>query len=699
MCLNLFCGYGETVSLLLPKQPLRVRVPLAALNEHLVYLGVFLFAILFYQTNMISIDQSLLIVILCGATLLYAVRWIAPEATSLLVIVGLVLAGLLKPNQALAGFASSATLTVAAMFILSAGLVRTGALEQITIQLARFSQGSRRRLLLMLGLFVPLASAFMNNTPVVVMLVPVVLSLSREIRTRPSKLLIPLSYFAILGGTITLIGTSTNILIDDLYRQMGGQGIGVFEFFPLGIAFTIVGVAYTVLISHRLFPTRSSLADLVGGRHQASYITEVVVDPQSSLVGKSADQAFAQIARNEIPPSIERRQRHRRIQRTPHQNQRNKRRQNQKKSRAILHKTSGNQKNAIELIQLIRDGYIYRAEEISSLRFMANDTLMIGGAPKHIALFLESNGVHLATVLKDNERVPIAEQDTTFSQPVVEAVVLPGSPYVGQLVGPMQFNEQHGVQILGIQRHGRQQLRGLRTMHLENGDVLLLRGSKAGLQTVGQVGGLLMVEGVEQSIVRSARNRQAIFIMLAVVALASITSVPIVVWALAGAALMVVTQCLRIEDAVRSLDANTLLLLAAAIPMGKAMETTGLADSAVSALLSVVGSANPIIFLSAFYLLANLLAQIISTKAVAVLFVPIALNLAVSLQMNPTPLMMAIAFGANASLTTPIGHPVNTIVMGPGGYRFGDYLRAGLPLVMLLWLTATICIPLLWPLR
>lgn len=651
----------------------------------------------FCRTIMISIDQALLIIILCGATLLYAIRWIAPEATSLLAIVSLVLAGLLTPNQALAGFASPATLTVAAMFILSAGLVRTGALEQITIQLARFSRGSRRRLLLLLGLFVPLASAFMNNTPVVVMLVPVVLSLSREIHARPSKLLIPLSYFAILGGTITLIGTSTNILIDDLYRQTGGEGIGLFEFLPLGIAFTIVGVAYTVLISHRLLPTRSPLSDLVGGRPQASYLTEVVVNPQSTLVGKSVNQAFDQIARSEIPPSIERRQRHRRIQRAPHQLQ-NKRRQNRKEN-ITARKTAGTQQNAVELVQLIRDGYIYRAEEVASLRFMVNDTLMIGGAPKHIALFLESNGVHLATVLKDNERVPIAEQDTAFSQPVVEAVVLPDSPYVGQLVGPMQLNEQYDVQILGIQRHGRRQLRGLRAMYLENGDVLLLRGSKADLQTVARVGGLLIVEGVEQSIVRSARNRHAIFIMLAVVVLASLTPIPIVVWALAGAALMVVTQCLRLEDAVRSLDANTLLLLAAAIPMGKAMETTGLADSAVSALLSVVGSANPIIFLSAFYLLANLLAQIISTKAVAVLFVPIALNLAVSLQMNPTPLMMAIAFGANASLTTPIGHPVNTIVMGPGGYRFGDYLRVGLPLVILLWLTATICIPFFWPLR
>ncbi|MBI3959697.1 MAG: hypothetical protein HY328_12885, partial [Chloroflexi bacterium] len=208
----------------------------------------------------------LLLVILAAATILYITRWLATEITAALTIVALVFTGILSTGEGLSGFASTATLTVGAMFVLSGGLMRTGALEMVTIALARFSGGSTTRLLLLLGIVIPLASAFMNNTPVVVMMLPVILSLSRRFNIRPSKLLIPVSYFAIVGGTFTLIGTSTNILVDDLYRRAGGPGFGLFAFTPLGIPYWLVSVAYIVALSQKLLPDRASLAALGSNR-------------------------------------------------------------------------------------------------------------------------------------------------------------------------------------------------------------------------------------------------------------------------------------------------------------------------------------------------------------------------------------------------------------------------------------------------
>lgn len=622
------------------------------------------------------IDQIILLLILGAAVVLYATRWIPHEVTSVLTIAGIALAGLLPARDALAGFSSTATLTVGAMFVLSTGLVRTGALETVTLYLSRFSRGSRRRLLLLLGGTVPLASAFMNNTPIVVMMVPVILSLSPQVNARPSKLLMPISHFALLGGTITVIGTSTNILLDDLYRQAGGPGFGFFEFAPMGLIFTAIGIVYVVFFSRRLLPNRAPLADLVTNRQDSTYISEITLDAASRLVGKQADQAFEQIARLERADLPRRVHRHRRLRRaTPSA------------------RTATNAHNSIELLEIVRDGRIYRADETIKMRLMADDTLMVAGAPKEIALFLNATGARLATVLEDNERV--SAQD--MQQRVIEAVVLPDSRYIGRVVSELGLYRLNGIKVLGIQRHGRQQLSGLRTMRLQSGDVLLLQAPPEGLRTASEAGNLLIVEGVESSILRPSKNRLALLIMAIVILLATFSSIPIVFLALAGAGVMVMSQCLRLDEAIQSLDANTLLLLAATIPLGAAIQSTGLAQVVVDLLLSWVGNAQPVVILSAIYLTVNLLTQVLSNQAAVVLFTPIALSLATRLGLNPTPFLMAVVFAANASLLSPIGHPVNTIVMGPGGYEFVDYVRAGLPLLILLWLAATFCIPLIWP--
>ena len=624
-----------------------------------------------------SADQVILIAIIFSSTLLFVTRWLPTEVTSMLIIVALGVTGLLDTQQALSGFSSTALVTVAAMFILSGGLLRTGALEAVTAFLARFSQGNVRRLLTSIGLISSTSSAFINNTPVVVMMVPVLLSLSNQMRIRPSKLLIPLSYFSVLGGTMTLFGTSTNILLDDLYRQSGGPGFSVFQFTPLGIVFTLVGAVYIIVVSNRLLPNRAPLVDLASQRNQNAYITELQVGESSQVTGSPVRSVFDRIAaveRTQMPTVITR---HRRIQNNP-------RRLN----------PAAEELKSVELLQIFRERTIFRAEETAKLSLEIGDVLFVAGTPGEITRFMEQTGTHFASVLEDGSRVPVDD----IERKVIEAVVLPDSPFNGRLIGDLELNQQFGVKIMGLQHYGRQFLTGLRDTRLSSGDVLLLQGKSGGLRQASDQGRLMLVEGVERGILRTTKNRIALIIMLAVVLLAALTSVPISILALAGAVMMIVLKCLRVDEAFRSLDASTLLLLAGTIPLGVAMSTTGLAQMAVDYLLQVLGGSNPVIFLSVFYLLTNLLTQLLSNNAVAVLLMPIGLSLALSLGVSPTPFLMAIAFGASASFMTPMGYQTNAIVMGPGGYTFGDYLRIGVPLSVIMWLLATVLIPIFYPL-
>ena len=618
-----------------------------------------------------------LILIVVAATTLYITRWLSTEVTSILAIAALALTNVLTPAEAFAGFSSTATLTVGAMFVLSAGLLRTGALEAVTIRLADFSKGSPRRLLILLGLIIPIASAFMNNTPVVVMMIPVILSLSARFKIQPSKLLIPVSYFAVLGGTITLIGTSTNILIDDLYRKSGGPGFGLFDFAPLGLLYTLIGVVIIVVVSQRLLPDRAPLAGLNSQGH-STYITELQVDVNSKLLGLQAGEIFHDLPQDRIS-SLRHPHRHRRIQ-----------------APSAAQRTGPGEEDTdrMELLEVFRGEQIFHSDQMRGLTLVEGDALLVSGTPKTIALFMQTNGVGVASVMEDEVR----SETPRIEQQVVEAVVLPDSPFGNRLLPELGLYRYEGVSVMGVQRQGRQRRSGLRNLRLQSGDVLLLRGEPEKLQGLADRGNLLLVEGVETSIIRKEKNRVALLIMAAVILAAVFTPLPITVLALGGAALMVITRCLRVDEAVGSLDPATLLLLAATIPMGLAMESTGLARSAVEGMLALAGNAPPLIFLSLFYLFTSLLTQIISNNAVAVLLTPIAFNLALGLGLSPTPFLMAVAFGASASFMTPMGYQTNAIVMGPGGYTFADYLRIGVPLQIIMWLTASVFIPVIWPL-
>ncbi|MEM7230580.1 MAG: SLC13 family permease [Planctomycetota bacterium] len=602
----------------------------------------------------------LLGVLIVGAMALYVGQWISTESTSILLIALLALTGILNADEALSGFSNSATVTVGAMFVLSSGLLRTGALEFLALKLAEYSQGQPRRILLLLFLVVPPASAFVNNTPVVVMLLPVVLSICRQFDIKPSKLLIPLSFFSILGGTCTLLGTSTNILVSDRYREFAEQtqnaaigafavrdGFELFDFTPLGLAYLVIGSAFLVFFSNRLLPDRSSLSVLLHPERKADFVTEVVIPGDSPLVGKKVSEAF--------------------------------------------------EGSPVRMLELMKGEEILLEYAAREECLEPENSLIVEGTPQEINDFLGVSGTDLTSVIEDDARVPMR----TFELVIAEAVILPDSNFEGLTVAELGLNRRFGVKVMAVQRKGRHHRYRIRAMRLNAGDVLLIQADATGLNALRESDGILVVEGIDRTLVRPKKAPVAISVLLGLVALAVANpwGIPLVIIALLAAVSLIVTRCIRADEASRSLDWSVLLLLAATIPLGVALEKTGLAAAIVDGIVMLVGGAHPVVFLSAFYLLTSLLSGVLSNNAVAVLLVPIAMSLAEQMDLNHEALLMAICFGASASFITPIGYQTNAIVMGPGGYTFKDYLKIGIPMNILMWITATIFIPLFWPLK
>ncbi len=621
-------------------------------------------------------EQIILAAILLVSTTLYIGQWISMEVTSLLTIVALLLTRVVSPPDALSGFSSSATVTVAAMFVLSAGIVRTGALDQLTALLVRWSGGNVNRLLLLVAIVVPIASGFMNNSPLVVLLIPVMLTISKRMDVAPSKLLLPVAYLASLGGTVTLLGTSANIMVDGIYRDLGGPGLRFFEFTAMGLIYSAIGATYILIAGKWLLPDRAPLTGLADGRPDATYIGEVRIGRESVFVGRPARQIFGRIASVQSARPAQRAA-HRRISR-PEQS---------------LESATPEDPGA-QLLELVRSGQSYRADEAAPLLVQVDDLLLVAGTPNEIADLLRSARASLASVIEDAELTP----GRAMPQQVIEAIVLPTSAMNNRRIGDLELNRHFGVAIMGAQHFGRQRLEGLSTRRLSAGDVLLLQGTAEGLRAACEASDLLIIEGVEQSIARSSKRLPALLVMLGVVALATLTQIPIVTLALAGAVLMLLTGCLRPNEAMRSLDAGSLLLLAGTIPLGTAMEQTGLAQTLVDGMVGAIGVSQPFIFVTLFFFVTWILTELLSNNAVAVLLTPIALTLARTTGINPTALIMVVIFGASASFTLPQGYQTNAMVMGPGGYRFVDYLRFGLPLSIICCIAASLLIPLFWPL-
>ena len=615
----------------------------------------------------------LLLAILAVAVVLFITPWVRIEVTSIGVIIALGLSGILTPAEALSGFSSPAMLTVVAMLVLSAGLERTGVVDYLARRLSGPAQGGPSRILATVAVPVILLSAFINNTPVVALMIPVTMALARRSKVAPSKVLLPVSYISILGGTCTLFGTSTNLLVDGLYRQAGGPGLGVFEFTAMGLVYLAVGLVYVVFVAPRLLPNRTGLGELLAVQAPGNFVTEVVLREGSRYVDQPLRVPF--------PPNGE-----------------------------------------VKVLEVVRDEEpILSPPEDFQLR--AADVVFLESTARAIHNVISDPDIEGGTAIADEVRVrlhdvlageapedpravlgdeasppmPPVEHIRRVDLRMAEAVITPTSRFVGRRVRTLGLNRKYGVQVLAIRRQGRQHQYQLRELRLRSGDVLLVQGDPTSLRLLNEEGEVLLMEGVERTLTFPRKAPIAIAILTGVVLFATLGWAPLVLLSLAGVGLLFLTRCLDSRDAVNAVDPEVILLLAGTIPLGLAMESTGLAGRVATWLIAFGGTYGTTALIAGIYVMTSLLTEVLSNNATAVLMTPIGLGMAHALQIDPKPLLMAIAFGASASFSTPIGYQTNALVMGPGGYRFRDYLRVGLPLNVVLAVVASVLIPAFWP--
>lgn len=563
----------------------------------------------------------------------------APDLVFVAAVVLLLAIGIVDPAQALAGFSNQGVITVGALYVVVAGVRETGGVQWIVHHLLGRPR-SLMRAQWRLTAPVTLMSALLNNTPVVGMLIPAVGEWARKYDLPVSKLLIPLSYAAILGGTITLIGTSTNLVVNGLMLDRIGQGFDLFDIAWVGVPVALVGLVFMILTGRWLLPNRPSVrAQLEDPRE---YTIEMEVAPDGALVGRSIEEAGLR----HLPGAF--------------------------------------------LIELNRDGTILPAVSPRE-RLRGGDRLIFVGIVESVVDLQKIRGLRPATgqVFKlDGRRA---------DRHLLEAVVSDTCPLVGRTVRDARFRNRYNAVVIAVARNGHRLPGKIGDIVLRPGDTLLVEAG-AGFQTqTCNSRDFFLVSRIEDAATpRHERALLAATILAAMIVAVTVGLTSMLVGALMAAIAMILTGCLTLERARQSVDWSVLFTIAAAFGVGAAVEATGLAATLAFGLVGVAGQ-DPWLILVMVYLTTALFTAVITNNAAAVLIFPIAVTLAHDLGVSPLPFAVAIMMAASASFATPIGYQTNLMVYGPGGYRFSDYLRAGIPLTLVTALVALILIPLVWP--
>ena len=563
-----------------------------------------------------------------------------PDVVAFSAASAMIVLGVVPMDRALGVLSNPAPWTVAMMFILSGALVRTGTLALLT---GWVSARAERHPVLVLGVLacvVLLASAFMNNTPVVVVLIPVAIKLAKTLGTAASKLLIPLSYVAILGGMCTLIGTSTNLIVDGVARASGLEPFGIFEVTPLAAILALYGIVYILILAPGMLPHRETVSSILGDRRPKRFFTEVIVSEGSTLEG----------------------QRPLEVAEFRHQGGR--------------------------VIDVVRGDESLR-RDLPEIMLREGDRVILRTAVGELL------------ALKQSREIGVVVPDTVSSREstTVEALITPGCLLVGKRVRALRLRRRYGVYLLAIHRRN-QNLRGqLDDLAIQVGDTLLLEGAPQDIRRLSDEQNT--VDLVEPD-VRPYRRTHAPWVILAlgcVVVLSALGVAPILLLAMIAVAIVLLSRSIEADEAFGSVDARLLVLLLAMLVVGTGLETSG-AVIRIANVISPYISVLPAFFMVwAIYLLASVLTELVSNNAVAVMITPVAIALAHSLGVDPRPLVVAIMVAASASFATPVGYQTNTLVYGPGGYRFTDFVRLGLPLNLTIGILASFLIPFFWPLN
>ena len=588
--------------------------------------------------------EALLTLLVTIATVgLFISEKLPMDVVAMLVLASLLLLGLVTPAEALSGFSNEATITVAAMFVLSAGLAHTGALAGLGRLLSRVRW--RWLFVLLLILVAGAVSAFINNTAVVAVFLPMVLAACAHNGQSPSQVLIPLSYASQMGGVCTLVGTSTNLLVNSVAKDLGHPGFNMFDFTPLGVVVMGFGLLYLAVFGRWLLPHHPA-TPLAESWQLGKYVTELRVMPGSPLIGRSI--ANARLA----------------------------------------------DKHAIHVLELIREGEPMWATAAEALR--EGDLLLVRGEWDKLSALRDKLKLEPRPEFKLSESSFGAAVDGQ-SKRLLEVMVAPGSRLSGQTLDELDFTRQHEATVLAVHRRGEVLRERLRDVSLTIGDVLLMLAPRAEVEILRRDERLVVLNEREDSRRPPQRALLALLIVTAVIASAALGWLPIVAAAILGGIALVVTRCVGNEQAYQAVDWRVIVLLAGVLPLGIAMQKSGLAQSVASLAVAVGGGLGPLALLAVIYLLTALLTEFMSNNAAAVLVTPIAFSTAVSLGVDPTPFIVAVLFAASTSFSTPVGYQTNMMVYNAGNYRFVDFLRMGLPLNIMFWVLAVILIPRFFP--
>ncbi len=581
------------------------------------------------------------------AFILFVTEKFSLDVTALLILTILFLSGFLSIDEAISGFSNPAVITISLLFVLSYALQKTRILEYLIVRINQLVSRSITLGLSVYLLTIALASALMNNTAIVAIFMPVTIRLAHRYHMSPSKLLIPLSYAAIMGGTLTLVGTSTNLLVNSIYINNNGLALGMFEFAKYGWITLVIGLIYILTIAPRILPSRTVTSSLTKSYHMAGYLTEMKISKDSPLVGSTCQERNVSHNYDVIVLDIQR-------------------------DKRLISYNVGNEK--------LEEG----------------DILFVKGS---VESFLQMKEVEKVLLLTDEKltQSELEQEDNVL----IECMVTDQSDLIGQTIMNSNFRKRFYAFILAIRREGSIIRNKIAHVLIQSYDTLLIYGGKKQLEKLANSSGFILLGEVQEKLVKVKFWWISILSIFATITLAAAGVLPIIKGALLSVVVLLVFRVITPNEAYQSIHWQVIVLIAALIPLGIVIESTGTASFIGESISQIVRSYSdnlqPHILLALTYLITMILTEVSSNTATAIIMTPVVLSISASMGIDARPLIFGVCFAASASFSTPVGYQTNLMVYGPGGYRFSDFIKVGLPLSITLWLTAIIIIPMIWP--
>ena len=570
------------------------------------------------------------------------------DVTALVVLIIFLVIGNLTLEEAISGFSNQAVITIAVLFILSHALQKSGILEYGVVRLNKLTERSKLLGLTVFLITVALASAFVNNTAIVAIFIPLTIRLAQKYNLSPSKLLIPLSYIAIMGGTLTLVGTSTNLLVNSIYvNTTMAEPLGMFEFSRYGIFILLIGLLYIIFAVPLILPSRTVTSSLTQSYHMGGYLTELKVAEESPLVGRT------------------------------------------------FMERSINKNYDITVLDIIREGMVI-SKNIRNTIIHPGDVLFVRGSLEN---FLRMKEVEKVTMLTDEKltQAELIHDDNTL----VECLLTQQSELVGKSLMEINFRRRFGSFILAIRREGAILRRKIAHVMLRAFDTLLVYGPRDKIKELSESGNFIVLGEIEATLQKNRFWWVSLVVIISAVFLAALGLVPILKGALVGMIILLVLRVISTNEAYQTINWQVIVLIAALIPIGIVIQKSGTSEWLATAMNNLVEqfdpALRPVVMVSLIYLMTMMLTEMASNAATAIIMTPIAISVAMQIGLDPKPFIFSVCFAASASFITPIGYQTNLMVYGPGGYKFSDYVKVGLPLAIFLWIMATFLIPVLWP--